>query len=57
VFELESGVFRLSEKQESEIAPRRARSKEFLIKKFSELCELWASVVILLHRKAEITKI
>ena len=24
---------------------RRTRSKEFLIKKFSELCELWASVV------------
>ncbi len=29
----------------SEIAPRRARSKEFLIKKYSELCELGGSVV------------
>jgi hypothetical protein len=26
-------------------SPRRARSKEFLIKKYSELCELCASVV------------
>jgi len=34
-------------KQDSEIAPRRqrTRSKEFLIKKFSDLCELCASAV------------
>ena len=32
-------------KQDSEIAPRRTRSKEFLIKKFSDLCELGVSVV------------
>ena len=32
------------------VEPRRARSKEFLIKKYSELCELWASVVNTLSR-------
>jgi hypothetical protein len=35
---------------------RRTRSKELLIKKFSDLCELGASVVNLLHRKPGIPK-
>jgi hypothetical protein len=37
---------------------RRTRSKEFLIKKFSDLCELRASAVsIILHRKPRINPI
>ena len=34
----------------------RTRSKDFLINKFSDLCELCASVVNILHRKAGITE-
>jgi hypothetical protein len=32
-------------KQDSEIAPRRMRSKEFLIKKLSDLCELCTTIL------------
>jgi hypothetical protein len=34
----------------------RAQSKEFLIKKLSDLCELCASVVDILHRKPGINR-
>jgi len=35
----------LFQRKDSEIAPRRARSKEFLIKKYSELCELCTTML------------